>query len=285
MRRRLAIKVDYLDYNYQERIRRRSNQNLIPPWAVDENEEMKYAAILFPRSQRPYDPRDNAYLSSRGGFGQYLRRSSTFEEYADRLNLEEKEEIIRGLLDGLTVAGIVELVAEPNGEEDVPGYQIQASAMRWLAGDGTEPFHDPIRTPDRSTSGKGTNPFFVEFYSESAADMQDLEAREHTAQVPYEVREEREQRFRKGRCEGGLPILYCSPTMELGVDISELNAVNLRNVPPTPANYAQRSGRQERPASPRLRLLLHWQLPRPVLLQAPRAHGRRRRQPPAPRPG
>lgn len=48
MRRRLAIKVDYLDYNYQERIRRRSNQNLIPPWAVDENEEMKYAAILFP---------------------------------------------------------------------------------------------------------------------------------------------------------------------------------------------------------------------------------------------
>ena len=69
MRRRLAIKVDYLYYDYQERIRRRSNQNLIPPWAVDENEEMKYAAILFPRSQRPYDPRDNAYLSSRGGFG------------------------------------------------------------------------------------------------------------------------------------------------------------------------------------------------------------------------
>ncbi len=248
MRRRLAIKVDYLDYNYQERIRRRSNQNLIPPWAVDENEEMKYAAILFPRSQRPYDPRDNAYLSARGGFGQYLRRSSTFEEYEDRLNLEETEEIIRGLLDGLTVAGIVELVAESSGEEDVPGYQIQASAMRWLAGDGTEPFHDPIRTPDRSTSARTTNPFFVEFYSDTAAGMQDLEAREHTAQVPYEVREEREESFREGR----LPILYCSPTMELGVDISELNAVNLRNVPPTPANYAQRSGRAGRSGQPAL---------------------------------
>jgi len=119
-------------------------------------------------------------------------------------------------------------------------------------GDGTEPFHDPIRTPDRSTSGKGTNPFFVEFYADTAAGMQDLEAREHTAQVPYEVREEREQRFRKGSCEGGLQILYCSPTMELGVDISELNAVNLRNVPPTPANYAQRSGRAGRSGQPAL---------------------------------
>ena len=29
--------------------------------------------------------------------------------------------------------------------------------------------------------------------------------------------------------------------MELGVDIAQLNLVSLRNVPPTPANYAQRS--------------------------------------------
>ncbi|MDP9485383.1 MAG: DUF1998 domain-containing protein, partial [Actinomycetota bacterium] len=252
MRRRLAIKVDYLDYGYQERIRRRSNQNLIPPWAVDENEEMKYASVLFPRPRRRGDVRENAYLSARGGFGQYLRRSSTFGSYQDKLTLEETEEIIRGLLDGLTEAGIVMVVSEPNGEEEVSGYQIQASAMRWHAGSGTEPFHDPIRTPDRSVSGGVTNPFFVGFYSETAVGMQDLEAREHTAQVPYEVREDREDRFRKGGLEGGLPILYCSPTMELGVDISELNAVNMRNMPPTPANYAQRSGRAGRSGQPAL---------------------------------
>src|SRR5208337_1109640 len=71
---------------------------------------------------------------------------------------------------------------------------------------------------------------------------------EHTAQVPNQERIEREQDFRDGK----LPVLFCSPTMELGVDIAGLNVVNLRNIPPTPANYAQRSGRAGRSGQPAL---------------------------------
>ena len=73
-----------------------------------------------------------------------------------------------------------------------------------------------------------------------------LEAREHTAQVDSAEREKREEKFKSAE----LPLLFCSPTMELGVDISQLNVVNLRNVPPTPANYAQRSGRAGRGGQP-----------------------------------
>ncbi len=248
MRRSLAIKVDYLDAPFHERLQQRSSQRLKEPWAVDDNEILEHAAILFPRSSRPTDFGGFVFLSARGGFGQFLRRPSTFDNAAPRLNLQDTELICRQLLEILRKAGLVARVKEPEDDTQVPGYQLQADAMLWLAGNGTRAFHDPIRVPREAAEGSRTNRFFVDFYQTIAGETKGLEAREHTAQVPYELRIDREDRFRRA----ALPILYCSPTMELGVDIAELNAVNMRNIPPTPANYAQRSGRAGRSGQPAL---------------------------------
>ncbi len=245
LRRELAIKVDYLDERFQESLRQQSSAKLIPPWALDEDERMETARVLYPRSRRPNDFRGHVFLSGRSGFGQYLRRRGTLPG-AGKLDVEDTERLIRDLLGALKRAGLVEEVDPPRDEDQVPGYQIPASAMLWKAGDGSAAFHDPIRVPRAPEEGRRTNPFFVQLYQAIAEDAKGLEAREHTAQVPADLREEREQRFREAR----LPVLFCSPTMELGIDIAELNVVNMRNVPPTPANYAQRSGRAGRSGQP-----------------------------------
>lgn len=250
MRRELAIRVNYLERTHQESIRQMSDQYLREPWALDEDEasRMEYAAILFPRARKGGDSGENVYLSPRGGFGNYLGRVSTFPNYGGHLTLEDKSLIITQLLSALRTGGLVEKVIEATNKDDVGGYQVNASCMLWIAGDGSKAFHDPIRIPRGSERGSRTNSFFVELYKNAVSENVGLEAREHTAQVNYDERINRERRFREGR----LPILFCSPTMELGVDISELNVVNMRNVPPTPANYAQRSGRAGRSGQPAL---------------------------------
>ncbi len=144
-------------------------------------------------------------------------------------------------------------------EADLQGWRLSPSAVRIIPGEAV-----------RSGTAQG-NRYFHDLYHHIAVELKadgssfwGLEGREHTAQVSQRQREWREWRFRyekedqenllrnaaelnaMGESEQFLPALFCSPTMELGVDISALNAVYLRNVPPTPANYAQRAGRAGR---------------------------------------
>jgi hypothetical protein len=250
LRRGLAIRVDYLAPLYQDQLKQRSNQRLALPWAIDEGEVLEHAAIAYPRPRRRAgnEYRGNLYLSARGGIGQYLRRRGVLPDLGRKLTLDDTDRILQELLQGLRTGGLVTVVEEPSEPGAVPGYQLAADGMQWVAGDGTRPFRDPVRVPNPPAEGHRTNPFFVRFYQGVAEDGKGIYAKEHTAQVPATEREEREEAFRDGR----LPILYCSPTMELGVDIAELNVVNMRNIPPTPANYAQRSGRAGRSGQPAL---------------------------------
>lgn len=248
MRRSLAINVDYLKPLWQDSLRQRSNQYLVAPWGIDENEKLEYAPVAMPRSRAGAGQATDIYISARGGFGQFLRRKNTLPHLRQPLSVADAQLVIGQLLEALRTAGLVELAVPAGGQASGQAYQVCASAMKWKAGDGKNPFHDRIRVPRQPDGGARVNSFFVDFYQTQAQALAGFEAHEHTAQVPAQARQEREERFRSG----ALPLLYCSPTMELGVDISELNVVNMRNVPPTPANYAQRSGRAGRSGQPAL---------------------------------
>lgn len=69
-----------------------------------------------------------------------------------------------------------------------------------------------------------------------------MDVSEHTAQLKTEYAAEVQNKFIKG----DINVLSCSTTFELGVDVGELETVFMKNVPPTPANYAQRAGRAGR---------------------------------------
>jgi Helicase conserved C-terminal domain/Domain of unknown function (DUF1998) len=69
-------------------------------------------------------------------------------------------------------------------------------------------------------------------------------AREHTAAIGIGRREQIEEMFRDGKVN----LLSCTTTMEMGVDLGDLEVVLCRNVPPSIANYQQRAGRAGRRA-------------------------------------
>jgi Lhr-like helicase len=254
MRQGLAITAEALDPAAVDMIKSAARQHLRDPWSISAFEEPRTASYLILDVQRDINVRDERLILRGGAKSSLARRLNREEIWGQRLSGRRYIEVLRALL---SAAAEYQLVREVNTSFNVLGWQLASNAVRLALG--------------QPSSSKSANPYFVELYDTLATALTaggdglfGLEGREHTAQVDQDQREWREWRFRwntddqeklvtckdqlrqVGEPSVFLPVLFCSPTMELGVDISALNAVYLRNVPPTPANYAQRSGRAGR---------------------------------------
>lgn len=235
-RREGAIQAPVLTQHELTSLKDRAVNNLNDLWGFDESERLDPARPLrVARSQRRgAEKAVDITPMSRTGREVSAPRRWGLPQGSRAFDTGRRLLVLHVLTRALSLSG--HLVAERDGE-----FLLAADVLKWRRGEPTD--------------ANRTNSFFRDFYRTLAAalpidasplNIRGMHAGEHTAQVPAEMRSQREHAFR----EGTLPVMYSSPTMELGVDISSLNAVNMRNVPPTPANYAQRSGRAGRANQP-----------------------------------
>lgn len=251
LRRELAVGGEELDRDKQQDMVRRVCDNITPNWGFDNPNDLTqlYHAKIAYNGAKPQNGADpnGIYISYRGLFGQYVI-NKLFPNKDKKVDSSEQQEIIAVLFSICADYRILEPVV---GYGKTIGYRISPEMLLWRLGDGKVDHSEPTRQIGKSSAGDHINEFFKTFYSADAIKTSRLFACEHTAQVDQTTRQEREKKFRNG----DIPILFCSPTMELGVDISTLNVVHMRNIPPTPANYAQRSGRAGRSGSSALVLV------------------------------
>ena len=261
MRRSLCLETRYLDPVEQDKAKATAHQYLNERWAFASDENLETAKYLILSKRPEYRGKPRTDLIPGGSRSRLLKDIKAAPFWKDSAAAAQVTtwkdpqwvELLEQLLHAASHYGYVHKF---DVEGAVVGWRLNASSMDWLLVDDAQALEN----------GKH-NQFFRNLYVAVADSLRqqghalfDFEAQEHTAQVDAARRQLLEQRFRyteKDRKDWlanpaheapleRLPVMFCSPTMELGVDISALNTVYLRNVPPTPANYAQRSGRAGR---------------------------------------
>ncbi len=111
--------------------------------------------------------------------------------------------------------------------------EVRAQLREWTEGDETV---RSLRERALWTDLHDRVSYYAPFYR----------AQEHSAQIPRQLLSEFEEEFKEGK----INLLNCSTTMEMGVDIPNVQLVVNSNVPPSISNYRQRVGRAGRRGEP-----------------------------------
>lgn len=258
----LCLESRYLDGMEHERIRGKIYNYLTERWSFGDDEKLATTKYLILDKRPDNKGRVRNELVSGGPRSRIIHlirhadfwKESACENQVNQLSNPELVDLLKGFLQAAERYGYVQ--SQGLDKNRLVGWTLKSSALLWQ-----------LLPNEVDQESQSQNRFFRKLY-QAVADILtsphhplfEFEAHEHTAQVEPARRQQLEARFRRNDRDHiewaenpdnkgplpALPVLYCSPTMELGVDISSLNTVYLRNVPPTPANYAQRSGRAGR---------------------------------------
>ena len=256
-----AVDTELLNSTNLDMIGHGSRNILRWPWVIDQDEKFRGRThmVLKPVKVRPKLKEDQSIL--RAGYQTRIANQINSKNVIGRrLSKPEYDKFLHRLVELLQE----EFLVPVREREDQTAWRLKPSVVRLVKGSA-------LQRVEKEDFEKYS--YFRKLYQSVAEDLKEgnsflwkLEGREHTAQVTTKQREWREWRFRYGQDDKAmmknpdnrievqqtgesdrfLPALFCSPTMELGIDISTLNTVYLRNVPPTPANYVQRAGRAGR---------------------------------------
>jgi superfamily II DNA or RNA helicase len=232
--------------------------NLRSPWKLEKDETIDRPTAIRLKRGATHRDIETASVGERSAVANYVRDFLAREGLQYPLRGEDYLKFIEALFEKLIEADYLTKIEIRSSGEIQPIYQLKLTALRWKLGNSEDVRTDEIRQRSFRTRKLKPNRYFQKLYSTPFTQNKRFFAQDHTGQLANGDRIDREERFRaewvlpngamdeqKIRTES-ISTLFCSPTMELGVDIGGLSVVHMRNVPPNPSNYAQRSGRAGR---------------------------------------